>query len=732
MVLALVAPAPDATVGETTDLLPSTTPVHLTLDSLAKHFGDKSGLSTIVVVFERPDAPLTPDDMAAIEHLGELIQKPLRRESITEQLAAISIHTPASLALAGKSNPLISQDGKAALISISLPYNYITKQAAKLVKHVQSVVAGDSLPAGLSAAVTGSAGYGYDYSIATQRSHEKTLIVTLISIIIILLLVYRAPIAALIPLGAISIAAAVVFKLLAFAEGFGVHSGTAEQIFTFVLLYGAGIDYSLLFMSRYREFLLEGFPSNQSIALALDASVGAIACSSLITVSGLAMFCFARFSVFRHAGPAVVLALLVAAVAALTLVPAVLAIVGPLAFWPGNRRSPQTKNAPKRTSLWAPIAHFVSDHPRLTLYVTLASLLLPAISGSRVEWSYDALYSLKPTYQARQGTEMAGRHWPAGECAPLTLVAVADHPLPPSDWMTSSNQIIAALRDHDDVDNIRALSMPLGTTTSAAENATISLLAHDKVSAEYLSADGQAMRLYVVLKVPPLGWQAMDDVSRIAESAGHALAAAGITAKIQVAGTTAEMIDTRTITQQDFWHISALALAVILVVAILTLRDFPLAIFILSATVLSYLTTLGITSWLFEALGSHGLDWKLQMLLFIVLVAVGQDYSIFFAMRLEQEARRLPCVEATRRSLIFTGPVISSCGLIMAATLGSLMAGDVLLLVQLGFAFALGMLIDTFIVRPLLLPALIILTGRTLQRPTKAPAPTQVQAFATP
>jgi RND superfamily putative drug exporter len=141
-----------------------------------------------------------------------------------------------------------------------------------------------------------------------------------------------------------------------------------------------------------------------------------------------------------------------------------------------------------------------------------------------------------------------------------------------------------------------------------------------------------------------------------------------------------------------------------------------LSLFSLAATLLSYLATLGLTTWIFGLLGSDGLEWKVQMLLFIVLVAVGQDYSIFFAVRYAQEARRLSCAQATERALIFTGPVISSCGLIMAATLGSIMAGDVTVLVQLGFAFALGMLIDTFIVRPLLLPAFVVITCRTLHR----------------
>ena len=165
------------------------------------------------------------------------------------------------------------------------------------------------------------------------------------------------------PLAAISIAAGVVFKLLALGERFGLHSGTAEQIFTFVLLYGAGVDYSLLLMSRFKEFLDQGRSAADSVALALDASAGAIISSAAMTVSGLIMFCFARFSVFRNAGPAVVLALVMAALASVTLVPAMLAIIGPVVFWPANRRDSQTTSRVPRRRFWTAVAQFVVPRP---------------------------------------------------------------------------------------------------------------------------------------------------------------------------------------------------------------------------------------------------------------------------------------------------------------------------------------------------------------------------------
>jgi RND superfamily putative drug exporter len=190
--------------------------------------------------------------------------------------------------------------------------------------------------------------------------------------------------------------------------------------------------------------------------------------------------------------------------------------------------------------------------------------------------------------------------------------------------------------------------------------------------------------------------------------------------RVYLAGATAEMIDTRDVTQSDFHLIVVLVLGVILAIMLVLMREPVLSAFMVVSTVASYFATLGLCHWLLVNLpplvglaGYSGLDWKVQIFLFVVMVAVGQDYNIFLAGRLMQEARHLPARLAAEQAVIHTGPVISSAGLIMAATLGSLMAGNLALLKQLGFALALGMLIDTFIVRPLLLPAFASLTGRT-------------------
>jgi len=369
-----------------------------------------------------------------------------------------------------------------------------------------------------------------------------------------------------------------------------------------------------------------------------------------------------------------------------------------------------------RSRVWPALARFVVGRPALVLGVVLAALLVPAVRGTHLTWVYDSQASLKPTYDAVRGTLMAQRHWPVGEIAPVTVLVVAEGPLPMSRWTTAYQDMLAGIRSVADVDNVRGLTTPLGQHVGPIETAAVLLGAGRQVQAEYLSPDRRAMRLSAVLRIPPLTLAAMGRVDDIRSAAEKALAHAGVNARVYVAGTTADMADLRTVTQSDFYRLAGLGLGVILVIVVALLRDVLLSVFMVAATVLSYLATLGLTYWVFAALGQGGLDWKVEVFLFVVMVAVGQDYNIFFAVRLAQEVRRWPARQATERALVHTGPVISSCGLIMAATLGSVMVGDITLLVQLGFAFALGMLIDTFVVRPLLLPAFIVLTRRTLQK----------------
>ena len=731
-----LVPQADPTLFEVVNFLPPQAPYSQALDAFQKAFPKSSALSEVVVIFERPGGALTPADLSAIGDVAAAIPK-LQPNDKSDLLKGVTILTPADIPL--QPNPLISPEspgGQAALIRMNLPSNYITKRSDAVVRHVRAILQETqaNLPKGLNVAITGSSGFGHDYAQAAEESNQRTLYVTLVAVMLILLLVYRAPLAAMMPLIAISLAAVVAMKVLSLCTHIGLHVGTAENIFVVVLIYGAGVDYSLLLISRFREFMGEGFPPRAAAHKSFAATLAAILAAAATNILGLLMLCFAKYQIFKTTGPAVAIALVAALLASLTLVPALLAILGNALFWP------RIAFLQSRHRLWPKIGSIVTTHPLLVLIITIAAMAYPVYRGANQTWVYDTLASIRAEYadgvgNAAAGLDIARRHWPVGEVAPVKLLVQSPTPLTPEQWQSVSQKVssrLLALREPASpgglpVANVRSLSQPLGKDTSSLTNIILKAR-QDFIRATYVGADNRSTRLDVMMSTPALELHTMDQAKNVQSAADQAATDAirqfggdpQAKATVFLAGATAEMIDTRAVTHGDFHLIAVLVLSVILVIMLVLLRQVLLSVFMVLSTVVSYFATLGLCHWLLVSApplvglaGLNGLDWKVEIFLFVVMVSVGQDYNIFLAGRLMQEARRLPARLAAREALVFTGPVISSAGLIMAATLGSLMAGQLALLVQLGFALALGMLIDTFIVRPLLLPAFAVLTGKT-------------------
>lgn len=712
--LLLLVPPADPTASLTRDLLPADSPYYRALDEYAERFGDKSGQSEIVVVLERPDAPLTARDLSDAEEIGRRLIEPAAGEDAS-CLRDTRILTPKALERMGARNPLVSSDRRAAMVCLFLPHKDTSADAVRMVDRVHAVVDAYPRADGLRTAVTGSAGFCRDYLLAHERSHDKTLGVTVVAVIIVLLLVYRAPLAAAVPLSAIGVLTAITTKLTVLGQGLGLGTGTAERLFMLLLLFGAGVDYSLLFISRYKEYLRTCQSAKKAFILALDTSFGAIVASAATTAAGLGTLCLARFGVFRDVGPAIVLALVAAGVASISLVPALVAIIGPRLFWPRCESCDRARaGARDEDRRWKWLADRVTRQPALVLLLTLAALVAPAVQGGTLSWSFDAHSSLPARYSASRGMDIIRRRWSVGQISQAKVLVVSPRPQPVQEWMSTSARIVSALRGTVGLSDIRGLTAPLGARDSGLANVAAILLGGNEVRSQFISPDSRAMWFSAELADAPQSSEAMASVDRVRSTIERTLARAGFAAQIHLSGATAETMDLRDVTQSDFRRLSLLSLFVILLIVAALLRDVLLSVFMVAATVVGYLATLGLTAWVFGLLGSPGVDWEVEVFLFIVMVAVGQDYNLFFAVRLAQESRRLDVAAATGRALVHTGRVISSCGVIMAATLGSMVVGEIKMLQQLGFALGLGMLIDTFVVRPLLLPSFIVLARRTV------------------
>ena len=724
--LAIFVPTTDPSANEQLTFLPSDCPSVQAAEAMSRHFPDSAGLSRAVIVIERrgPPGQLRAEDLAALDALVAELRRPLpQRLAKCLPTASLTGRCPGDLKLL-RPNPLVSPDRSAAVAVIEVPANFVTLRSARVVDYVRQRVeaARPSLPDGLEIAVTGSAAFGRDYAAAAQRSHERTIWVTVVAVLVILLVVFRAPLAAGAVLGTISLAAVVAHLVLAVGASMGLHVGTAERIFVYVLLYGVGVDYSLLYLARFREMLPTASGPRAAAAAAWAATAPAIGASAGTDIAGLAMLAVASFGIFRNTGYVVPIALLIALAAALTLMPAAVAILHRRLFWPVSHRRAIGER------FWRRVADVVTQRPWSVLLVTVGVLAIPAVWGARLNYVYDTLTGLGPKYGAVRGMEMSRRHWPIGHTTPTAvLIEAAGNPAR-LDAVATARALTAAIEAVPGVADVRSLTQPVGRDGKNLYNRLLLKTPNARLEAAraHLAKDDRAMRLEVVLTAGGFSNEAMASLADVQRAVRSALPEG---ARVSFAGPTAEMIDLRRVTRRDFYLVAALALGVVFVIVVALLRDAVLSGFMVATTVLSYLATLGITHGVFVGLlGAAGLDWKVQVFLFVVLVAVGQDYNIFLAARLAEESRTAGPRAAARTAIIRTGGIISSAGLIMAATLGSLMAGDITLLVQLGFAFALGMLLDTFVIRPLLLPAFAVLTGRTGRPITPAPRPAGIDA----
>ena len=786
--------------NERASFLPDDSEYQISTRKIVEKFPKQYGLSKAMIIFERPPAKnaegaiavpakLTEADKAYIDRIGKAIAKPIKGNPIPYDLKKITVTYPGEIDDQIKTaqkipqiqlfrkktnkpklkdneqikNPMrsaCSKNGQASIIRVNIPSESITLRATQIIKHIRDVIAENQQyrPAGLKVAITGDAGFGYDYAQFITKSQAGTMWATIIAVVVILLIVYRSPVCSMLPLIAITIAAGVVMKFINVFQNMGCSIGTAEKMFVFVLMYGAGIDYSLLLISRYREFLTAGRKPSDACVDALSATMPAISASAATDAIGILMLVFTQFLIFKTTGPVVAFSLVIAMIASLTLVPALIAVSGSKMFWPVKPKIhsnlEETLQKPTWLNPWPAIAKFVTKRPGITLVLTLAVLAIPAAKTFNIKFTYDALSSINPEYldkdlnkispskdnavgNAPAGVEMVKRHWPIGEIGPVEVLFTSKKPISPKNWHLLSRMITREIKKADLAVDVRFKNIPLGKQAYSKgirkhKNNQMILRAAGmqylglpiKYKSENASSNGlyktgyDAMRGEIILKHYAMSNNALDEVPKIKSLCAacikkynqSAVAENKVQDKVYMTGATVQTCSIRLVTQGDFKLLLALVLGAIFIIVLLLLKDFWLTLFMVFAIVVSFLTTLGLCHMIF---GPGNLDWKVQVFLFVVVAAVGVDYNIFLAARLAQEAKHHQPAEAVRQAVIFTGPVISSCGIIMAATLGSLVVGEIHLLKQLGIALALGMLIDTFVVRPLLLPSFATKFKRT-------------------
>ena len=644
-----------ATSNDASTFLPRSAEATVALDR-AQHAFPNSNKLVAVVVYAR-DSGLTPADTAKIE----------ADRAYFAQYADGGQLSP----------PIPDGKGTASLVSFPLAGDSDTQQTAATKIFERLAV---NKPAGLQAALTGSAGAVRDITDVFSGLDTTLLFVTAGVVALLLLVTYRSPFLWIVPLlsvGIASQAAAAVVYLLTKSGAITVN-GQSQGILT-VLVFGAGTDYALLLIARYREELRRHASRHEAMAVALRASFPAILASGATVAISLLCLLAAQLNNIRGLGPVGAVGIVCALLVMTTLLPAILVICGRWLFWPFTPRfdpNAAAQDIAAEHPFWSRISRGIAGRPRvvwLTTAFVLAALAFGTL-GLHVGQSNADQYT--KTVGSVTGQKIVAAHYPAGLSEPADIIANA----------AQAGAVVMAARA---VPGVQSVQAPM------------------------TSADGTLVRIEAVMSAPPDSTSAKSTVKAL-RTAVHAVPGADAL----VGGQTAIQVDTQTAADHDNRTVIPLILIVVFVVLILLLRALVAPLVLIASVVLSFATALGAAALLFHPLGHPRIDLGTPLLGFLFLVALGVDYTIFLMTRAREETAKLGAHEGMQHALTVTGGVITSAGIVLAATFSVLAVLPLTALLQLGLIVAVGVLLDTFVIRTLLVPALSLDIGRRIWWPS--------------
>src|SRR5690625_4518479 len=655
------------------------------VQALQDEFTDSEGIPAVVLFVGEED--LTEQQLGAIEQqlesIGEL-------DGIEDQV----------------SPPIPSEDGLAAQAFIPINTDADTGDVVAAL--------GDELraeaPDGLTVYVTGPAGFSADLGEAFAGIDGLLLAVALIAVFIILVIVYRSILLpfAVLATSLFALCAALLTVWWLAKWEIVLLSGQTQGIL-FILVIGAATDYSLLLVARYREEL-RVVPDKWTATLrAVKGAIEPILASGGTVIAGLLMLLLSDLKSNSTLGPIASIGIIFAMLSALTLLPAILFAFGRTAFWPRRvRYEPAVvaeENGMPSRGFWPNVARVVQKRPRTIWIVTTLVLLIGAGAATQLKAEGVAQSDLVlGESEARDGQEALGQHFPGGSGSPVQVIAPED----------SVENVVSVLHAYQTVDDVT-----ITTDDTPAGSAPIT---EDGIEAFGPPGTPEPEPTVVEGNVLVQG-----TLSEPADSTEAATAVRELRAEFEdvapnalVGGVTATDVDTIDASIDDRNLIIPIILVVILGILMLLLRSILAPILLVATTVLSFGTAMGVSALVFnEVFEFPGADPAVPLYGFVFLVALGIDYNIFLMTRVREESLQHGTREGVLRGLTVTGGVITSAGVVLAATFAALAVIPILFLVQLAFIVAFGVLLDTFIVRSLLVPALTYDIGPKVWWPSK-------------
>ncbi|MFJ6550216.1 MMPL family transporter [Microbacterium sp. NPDC091676] len=565
-----------------------------------------------------------------------------------------------------------------------------------------------AVPDGITVYITGPAGFTADLAAGFAGIDGLLLGVALLAVLVILVLVYRSFLLPLVVLSTSLFALCVALLVVWWLAKWEILllSGQTQGIL-FILVIGAATDYALLFVARFREELRVSQDKGVALLAAWKGSVEPIVASGGTVIAGLLCLLLSDLKSNSTLGPVAAIGIVFAMLSALTLLPALLLLFGRAVFWPRRPRfEPEVvaeEHGMRTTGLWARLSGLIKKRPRVIWIATTLVLLAGAAGVTQLDAQGVPQSDLVlGASEARDGQVALGEHFPGGSGSPVSVIVDEDRLQDAADVLLANDGI--------DGVTVTAADSPSGSAPVTADGIT-AVGPPGTPAPEPTTVDGQVLL--------------QGTLTDAADSAAAASTVRELRGELDdlgavVGGVTATSIDTNDASIHDRNLIIPVILVVIMIILMLLLRSILAPVLLILTTVLSFGTAMGVSALVFNGIFDFpGADPAVPLYGFVFLVALGIDYNIFLMTRVREESKQHGTREGILRGLSITGGVITSAGLVLAATFAALSVIPILFLVQLAFIVAFGVLLDTFVVRSLLVPALAYDIGKAIWWPSK-------------
>lgn len=662
IVLALFAPNAKDYEVTTIDSLPEDAQSVIAQNKVNEYFKDDDGTPGILV-FQSENGKLEFNELVTIFNDIEGAQIPG-----VEQVIALG-ELPPQAAVG-----FFSEDQTTAIIPITFSSELETKEIRDSKDQIIDIVNEYS---GVTLYVTGPAGIGTDSLDLFSRADLVLILSTVGLILILLIVIYRSPLLALIPLLAAVFVYEVVMQLLGIFGKAGLLLSNQTISIMSILLFAAVIDYSLFVFSRFREELKNHENKFEAMREAMRETGMPVFFSGGTVLAAMLVLFFAEFGDYKNFAPTFATTMVVIMAASITLVPALFALFGRKSFWPKVPRVGEEQV--KKSSLWSKVGRTVVRKPVLSVSVVGVILLVSALNMFNLTYEFDTMKSFPEDMPSRQGYEIIEEKFEKGDLAPTTVLFEAKKTLEP----VQQEALQAELSKQELVSSLRL--------TNTAD-------------------EGRVLSYSLTFEEGPYDVETIDAMEEIISKSEEIVKSADVEGNLYFAGETPKKVDDRNVNNRDVILIVVLETILIFIMLIFLTKSFKMPIYMMGTILVSFLAALGLGMFLTDLFFDIGtISNRVPLYSFVFLVALGIDYNIMLISRFQEERRKHSVKKAVEIAVANTGGVISSAGLILAATFAVLMTQPIQLLFVFGFIVAVGILLDTFLIRGVLLPGLIVL-----------------------